>query len=158
MDTLHDELMIASCLGDIEKGEVFQRWPLHITLVPWFSLSHDQRFELDEALRHIAERTPTFTVIGGEIAHFGPHRRQVRLLGDRALHELHGRLTKVVEHTGGQIISSAHIGEHYRPHITERDEGVEEGEEVRVHGFQLVSKIGPHDNHRKVEALYRFEG
>lgn len=121
-------LIIVHLVERRPEGTTFRRkraeWPLHITLVPWFTVEDDQRSQLLAALAAYGAAKQTFTVHVGEEELFGPHKEvPVTLIHEQApVVQLHDDLMAIVRQHDVQFQGnvSSHTGtKHaYRAHIT----------------------------------------
>ncbi|MFM9273789.1 2'-5' RNA ligase family protein [Pseudarthrobacter sp. NKDBFgelt] len=113
--------VLVAFVEPVAEGQVFPRtqWPLHMTLL---------RFDVDDA---VAEQVaalagpPADKALGaaltvGEDAGFGRNGSvPVSLVQPQQdLQALHEQLATAVESAGGRILTPAHTGSGYRPHIS----------------------------------------
>lgn len=141
-----EKLGIISSLEPLKKGDEFSEFPLHVTLMTWFDMSHKEAFT--HQLQNFAARNATQAVIGGEEAMFGPNNDiRVRKLGTAgSLYAMHVDLLDMVTKLDGKVWSGGYVGEDYIPHVTyQGDHGLEEGDVARLSHIQLISgdETGP---------------
>lgn len=113
-------------------------WPLHITLLPWFSASDEAKF-ITELLR-LATQSPSFTVSMGEQTMFNPQTK-VSLVNDGGkLRQLHLAVLKATAELSVQHRTLQWTGDAYKPHVTHHDAQFvpESGTELLVQNFSLV--------------------
>lgn len=154
-----EKFAIISSLEPLQRGDTFESWPLHVTVMTWFSLPTHQERAFDNALRNRMHDIKPFEVTGAKQELFGPDSDvPVRLLGRVGmLGSLHNQILPVIERMSGEIIpeNSDFVGDGYRPHITDQPHGrFGEGETVLLDSMQLIS--GDTDGPRKVLETYNF--
>lgn len=121
-------LIIVHLVERRPEGTTFRRkrteWPLHVTLVPWFTVEDGQRGALlADLMLKGAEKQPFRVHVGGEEL-FGPHKDvPVNLIVEQQpVRALHDELMAVVREHGVRFHgrASAHSGteQTYRAHIT----------------------------------------
>lgn len=109
-----------------EEGRTFRRtrlgWPLHITLVPWFTSLDDAKMTV--ALAALARKQPAFTVTVGEEALFGSEQDvAVSLVATTAPCEaLHRALVDMLRSQNVVFASERYMEAEYRPHVTHHGE------------------------------------
>ncbi len=121
-------LIIVHLVEKRAEGTIFARtradWPLHVTLVPWFSVADDQRDALLSQLNHYATKKTPFSVHIGKEELFGVGMDiPVNLIAEQvpvaSLHEelmaIVGRYGKQFRQNAGQFLS---VQQNYRAHIT----------------------------------------
>ncbi len=101
------------------------KWPLHITLVPWFSISPDREALLVNNIELFLKSTTPFEVIDTQNELFGPDGDiPVRVVAaQESLKSIHICLLDLIEQGGGKINDQEvqWIGDNYRAHITIHD-------------------------------------
>ena len=137
-----------------------EHWPLHVTLLPWFSVPDRRHDELADELRIIARRWKSIDVdVEGETM-FGRHENiPVTLLGASALRAIHNNLLNTVKLVGGTLRDETFAGAHYRPHVAhDYSQVATTADKLIVDDFSVVEKIDyPHAN-REVVSTYKLEG
>ena len=165
-------LIIVHLVERQPEGTTFRRkraeWPLHVTLVPWFTVSDDQRSQLLAALIQYGVSKAPFAVHVGEQELFGPHKDvPVNLIREQApVAQLHDDLLTLVRRQGIQIHGSASIHpgleQTYRAHITHHPgDGIHRrfpGDEELFDGFS-VARLLDNDGEQWCEIIQnvRFE-
>jgi hypothetical protein len=130
------EYMLAILLEQKGTDEEFGRWPLHITLVPWFQLQKPLG-ELQEALTSELSTRQSFNVTVGPKKQWGVHT--VHLIDSTALHSLHNNLLGVVKDHAKLTAPLRFTGKLYQPHITQKSYArVERGFKVSVKQVYLI--------------------
>ena len=142
-------LIVVHLVDPREVGDRFARtrmgWPLHITLVPWFTLNPEP--EALQALESVAKASVQFSVFVGEDAMFGPHKRiAVSLIAEpKQCAELHRGLVDSLRPLDFVFASDRWVGESYRPHITHHGERRRQPGETRdIKDFTLVRLVDQH--------------
>jgi len=137
------DLILVHMLEPQAVGSYFscQRWPLHITLLPWFSASAEQVVRLREQLQKLAFAAAPFTVTVGAEAQFGPQQDiPVNVIADpAALQQLHQALLSLTQLLQISLVNADYVDKNYRAHIS-RYEGryANEGDHIALHDFYLV--------------------
>ena len=152
------DLILVHMLEPQEIGSYFDRhrWPLHITLLPWFSARPDQHAQLRQTLTQVAQTVPPAAVTVGGIAQFGPHKDiPVNLIADQTtLVPLHQALLDLIHELGMPLVSAEWIGPTFTAHISRyEDRHANAGDTVRVGSFYLVQLL----NERTCQILGRFD-
>jgi 2'-5' RNA ligase len=105
-------------LEPIVIGTRFTSWPLHITLMPWFTAPDLETIE--SVLRPVVSLLSPFSVEVGERDYFGQRKLPVKLFKPSPqLHALHGLLLSKFEEQGWPIIGR-YTGQHFKPHVTQK--------------------------------------
>lgn len=141
-----EKLGIISSFEPLKKGEQFDEFPLHLTLMTWFSMPHRATFI--HQLQNFATRYEPQVIVGGEEDLFGTEKDiRVRKLGKAgSLYAMHGELLEMVTRLGGEVWSGGYVGKNYVPHVTyQGDSGLDEGEEARIDRLQVIAsdELGP---------------
>src|SRR5690348_4767850 len=113
--------LVCVLLQPLEPGTAFHRWPLHITIVPWFRSTADTK-ALTESLRDALQSRAAFTIAANGAARFGrggaKHVRLVKLPSplmdiERVVRDLlHNRQAWLVDET-------TRVRREYKPHVTD---------------------------------------
>jgi len=138
-----NEHLIVVSLEPLAHGEAFVDWPLHTTIVPWFSVEDGREKDLDSLLKEISGRHKPVVAKIGEVAMFGP-RKDVPVnivLPSRELTELHLDVFETLEGNGFPVHQTEYCGENYRPHISHQAEKkIYDGAEVRMSKLALIKQ------------------
>lgn len=133
--------------GDHKKGDVFDDWPLHVTLVPW-CLPND----LNQFIRSLSDITRQHREIHTVVRDtriWGPHTVNV-VRRTPKLHSLHADVLDVVRETGRLLINEEFTGEYYTPHVTRQGlHHVETGSSIQLSSISLVER----DNQKKQKRI-----
>lgn len=150
------EYLIAFMLEPMDKGDTFIRWPLHITLVPWFRTPN----ETAQIVYDISDAATKFKPIssrGIQRARFGWRRKvQVTALASSELHDLHRQLLSMLENKGYNLVDKKHTGVSYQPHITKKGNAeFKPGHELIVDRIYLIKApiANPRTRTKKVTAV-----
>lgn len=151
-----EKFVLVSALETLNKGDVFVEWPLHVTILPWFTLPTERQRAFENALTNRTHDVASIHTIGGEEAFFGPRQdarvRKLRRIG--ALASLHQLALETVRSFDGSV-DDPYIERNYEPHVTFQDEkGIEEGQEVTLTALQLVR--GEEAGRRTVQRVFYF--
>ena len=138
-------------LGD----EPFSTWPLHITLVPWFS--SDNEAELIESLESDIAKLKGLEAIIGRKTWFG-YDLPVRLMEPKTeLQRLHNALVFAVKRAGGELRAKTYIGVRYTPHITVRGQRtIEGGHKLIITKLALVKNLSDQPQLRQKVAEFKL--
>lgn len=110
------EYTIVALLEDVSVGETIIKWPLHVTILPWFSF-YDYSAFLNQ-IHDIAQKTEPIEIRVGTRATWGVNTVNV-IDYSIALHRLHEEILKIAS-AHGNLRKNGHefIGRNYTPHIT----------------------------------------
>jgi 2'-5' RNA ligase len=111
--------IIVHFLEEVPIGYTFQRkrdsWPLHITLLPWFTGTSDT---VGMQCTRFASEETAFQFTFGEQTAFNT-TTNVTLLDDyTTMQALHRKLYTLVRQCGGQFQNTKWVGDSYVPHMT----------------------------------------
>lgn len=149
--------LLAFGIPEFEKGQTFDAWPLHLTVVPWFNVSALEAWRLDRKLRDLTERTRPLHLKIGDAAMMGArHNVPVRLVDDsKRVDQFHADVLTQVHQAGIEIEDMTHVSYRYRPHITTRH-GEELQDEYTVTQLALVSLADHGQKH--VDEVFELHG
>ena len=136
-------------------GFRFNMWPLHITLLPWFSAPNLSQVE--EICADVASTMPSFTVEVGERAYFGGPKRKLAVMKIKEHHklnQLHYLLRQQVLENEWELMGR-YTGERYTPHVTQK-RGVDAEGEIRVNEIYIVE--GLEQGYRKIVSKVALDG
>lgn len=127
-----------------------KEWPLHITLLSNFQISHLP--ELEKELAVYAHNTNPFDVTANGEALFGPNKNvAVSLIRpDESLIDMHKQLLSIATKLGAVYDEVAFIGEGYRPHATIQVKSrLLDGQKIMLSDFTLVDMYPNNDINRR---------
>lgn len=155
-NSMAEKLVLISSLENLEKGDDFDEWPLHVTIMPWFTVPKELERSFINAMENRMYETRPLKVVGDTDEYFGPaktvHVRTLRNIG--ALASLHSRTLETLTRSGG-IVDSPYIQEYFRPHITyQNGHSIKENQEVELTHMQLLR--GDTQGARRVEKVFSF--
>jgi 2'-5' RNA ligase len=106
-------------IDPVKEGEVYNRLPLHCTLMHWF-LSEKAPEEIAAAVSEALQKQPSVELVSVEPALFGPNNDvPVHLLAkSESFTLLHMNLIGVLIVLDVQFTASQYVGSKYRPHVT----------------------------------------
>ena len=127
-----------------EDGFLFDgsSWPLHMTLVPPFSVPTDTIEVLAEIERNLTNFQPFSTSVGADAA-FGRRRTvPVSLINSTPqLQRLHEMLLKSVTELGGEVVTPIYSGKGYKSHVTFQKSGrLQPGQKIDINNVSLVDR------------------
>jgi 2'-5' RNA ligase len=136
---VNHEYLLAVLLDPLEKGEQFVRWPLHITLIPWFRTALPERQILFD-IQAVCEAFEPFGARGVSREQFGWRgTRAVTALASPDLHDLHRALLERLKNGPYQLQQDKHIGDSFQPHVTKKGNAeLKPGHEIAVDRIYLV--------------------
>jgi len=150
----------AYMLDKPKLGEVFTKWPLHITVLPWFECQDIAIYV--GMLEKTARKIRPFYVTVGREADFGPDGGvPVKLVNKTyPLTELHATVCRLLMYGKGHAGSrEERITRPWRPHITVRgDRHISTGTKVLVDSLDIVEDIKDGRMGRKSVARIKFLG
>lgn len=137
------EYVVVALLDSAKETERILHWPLHITILPWFSF-HDYEGFCQKAKDVIQIKSAFYVRVGHE-----------RLWGQRSvnvleysspLHQINEELLKIAEKHGCMQTHGNHYVERgYVPHITHQGkQSVEVGRRINVDNLYLVERDMSH--------------
>jgi hypothetical protein len=94
-------------------------WPLHVTLVPWFTANESQLTQ--HLIKTLATCRPFRSRIGRAIQ-FNPDTRVSLIETPTGFTSLHNLLVSSLVEMAGSIQDDRFLGEAYRPHVTHPNE------------------------------------
>ncbi len=148
--------MLALGLLPLEQGDklVKSKWPLHVTLVPWFE--HAKQNKLRRELGTVAQRARPVEAVLGEKALFGFVEKIIpvwTINENYQLRQLHDSALRAVYVSAGELPDLRSVSYNYRPHITVRNnEPVEPT--FTLSSVALIRDVG--NGERLVEEVYDF--
>ena len=133
--------ILVGLIKPADKGTVFERIPLHVTLLHWYSLPHGNQTIINNALVNQTYRIAPLELVGAEREKFGSnHDVPGTKLHIGGLAAFHAMALEIAQKQGA-VIHSPYIGEHYAPHVS--DLGDEQfpvgGKPVVIDRVQLIS-------------------
>ncbi len=157
VDTTH-KFIVVYMLEQPAVGKRFTKWPLHLTLMPWFRC--DEGVErVVERLGNLANNTQSFSIVTGEKAIYGPkHDVPVRLVEKTAeLERFHARICFLLTKSRCDFENEEYSRESYSPHITIRgDRYISKDIRVLVDSIDIVENLDDGKMGRKVIKRFNF--
>lgn len=141
-------LLIVHLVEERPEGFRFVRsrgeWPLHITLVPWFTINDEA--QTYSRLEEVASASAAFDVTVGALDMFGTHNDvPVNIVREQEkIKALHLRIVAALQELDAAFVEERWIGENYRAHITRHESQgrwCDEGEVENIDDFHLVRLI-----------------
>ncbi len=135
--------------------EPFASWPLHITLVPWFSSENEP--ELVKCLEQEVAKLKGIEAKIGRKTWFG-YDLPVRLMEPKTeLQKLHNALLVAVKQAGGQLRAKTYTGVRHTPHITVRGQRtIEGGHKLIIAKIALVKNLSDQPQLRQKVAEFHL--
>lgn len=151
-----DKFVLVASLETLEKGDEFTHWPLHVTLLPWFTVPDERMQAFDNAVKNRVHTYGAQFPLGDTIEMFGPHKdvpvRTLKSIGRLA--HMHRELVDCVERANGTFYDSW-IKDDYRPHVTiQKDKAIDEDEQIALTHLELI--WGDIHGNRRVEKVYQL--
>ena len=148
-----EKLVLVSAIEELNKGDTFedQDWPLHVTVMPWFSVQKRFEDELVDEVRDYASTIRPLKVIGHVDKMFGPPNNPLKEVKVRTLRNtaritgLHTGILDIINRYGAEV-DLPYIRDLYQPHVTyQRGLGIEKDQEITLENLQLLRGdiIGP---------------
>lgn len=148
--------LIVSLLQPLARGEYFRKWPLHLTILPWFRSKLGTR-ELQAIITESLQGIEPFSAEMGETTQFGfKDQVPVRVVQTpNHFEEVHRRLLQTFrDHPEIYILDTSHTGDHFRAHVTLHGyEPLREGDIIACNDLQIVrlGTIHPGGSTKEVE-------
>ena len=133
--------ILVGLITPADKGTVFERIPLHVTLLHWYSLPHGNQTVINNALVNQTYRIAPLELVGAERDKFGPNEDiPVTKLHIGGLAAFHVMALEIVEKQGG-VVHSPYIRENYSPHVSDFGDKQfpVEGKPAVIDRVQLIS-------------------
>ncbi len=151
-----DKFVLVASLDPLEKGDEFTRWPLHVTLLPWFTIPDDRMQAFDNSVKSRVHTYEAQYPAGDTLEMFGPEKnvpvRTLKNIGRLA--HMHRELVECVERVNGTFYDSW-IKDNFRPHLTfQKDKGIDEDELIALTHLELI--WGDIHGNRRVEQVYNL--
>lgn len=122
-------------LDSVSVGERFTMWPLHMTILPWFSAPNIET--VIAHTRDVVVNLKPFKVQVGQRAYFGQRKLPVKLIDNsHELQDLHERLLGMVNDNGWEI-KGRYTGPNFRPHVTQKA-GRDAGGELLINKIHIA--------------------
>jgi len=142
--------ILVAFLEEFEPGYEFERWPHHVTILPWFKADKEALSSIEQ----IASGHLPITVELGKTAMFGARNDiLVRLVESDPLQKFHRALLSGRKGLLG-LINSSYSGDNFRPHVTLQGQNDPESRTITIKRLALVKHIGP-GKLKRVESLYK---
>lgn len=132
------DYVLVAMLEPQKVGHRFSEWPLHITVIPWFSAPN---IEVVERLctEVVADVAP-FSVQVLERAYFGSRKLPVKLIEKHPkLLGVHNNLLTAVQRNNWEL-QGRYTGPHYKPHVT-KHVGKDAKDEVVIDAIYIVERL-----------------
>lgn len=155
-----EKFVLISALEKFDQGDSFENndWPLHVTVMPWFSLPKQLESDFVDVTESHMHGVDPMMVIGDANEWFEPNQsvrvRTLRHIGQLA--SLHVNMLAIVTRHGGEV-DSTFIRDDYRPHVTyQQKRGITQDQKITLSRMQLIR--GDVDGPRAVEKVFHFGG
>ncbi|HVV66737.1 MAG TPA: 2'-5' RNA ligase family protein [Candidatus Saccharimonadales bacterium] len=128
----------------------FKKWPLHITIVPWFRMDQSSALLAEELKEHYIGAQP-FTITVGSEAKFGYKKQKlVNLVSAPMLMRIEGQTRRLLHQYKAWIVDEADETRNFRPHITAQEgEQAKEGSSINCDRACIISQQG---GYKRIEA------
>lgn len=154
------DYVLVSLLQPLRAGEQFRKWPLHVTILPWFR-THLDPHELQALLQEHTRGVDAFTAMMGATAQFGYHDQvPVRVVNEpNDFRKLHNHLFEALSHDERILfLDTSHCGPHFKAHITlHHAEPLREGDLITCNELQLVRLADIHPGGASKEVVREVE-
>jgi 2'-5' RNA ligase len=142
---LPSDRLVCAFVEDQEIDTQFQKWLLHVTIVPWFRLP-DSSEDIAQGLVRALKMMVPFEFVMGETAMFGPHHDRPAMLVQeptplasiekQVRNYLHKKRAWLVDETTKRRYE-------FRPHVTTQDKLVlQAGEAFQCDRLYIVEQKG----------------
>lgn len=135
-------------LEETNESFEFERWPHHVTLLPWFKANSQALTDLERITR---DHLPLEIELTEKIAMFGVREDiKVRLVSSPALHRLHTALLTARAGLLG-LNNSRYTGQSFKPHVTLQGQQDPTPGQLKISTVSLVKKLDPASQKKRVE-------
>lgn len=112
--------LLANLIEKQQVGEEFQKWPLHVTLMPWFEFENEVL--LVEKLDTLFSTMDSFLYLGGEQDMFGPKKNVpvFKVKNNSPMRTVHKQIMTLLSELGAKI-DDPYVGDNFFSHITVRN-------------------------------------
>ena len=133
------EQLLVFMVGD-DYPHSFIHWPLHITIVPWFSVSAERELKLDALLSELAAKHRSMPITVSGSVTWG--ERIVDLIEqNNELHRFHNEVLSDLDAANFIIHNRQYVGVQYRPHITRQASGRVSQKKLNLTKFALIKQV-----------------
>jgi 2'-5' RNA ligase len=153
---LPGDRLVCAFVDKFKIGDIFSKWPLHVTIVPWFRLEASNE-QLTRGLQKALTPIKPFRVEVSEVALFGPKKnRPAHLLEPSQLSDIEQRVRKYLQQKRSWLVDETTKKRRpFKAHITfQGDEHLEKGSTVQIDKLYVVKQ---HGDHKSVEAVVEFK-
>lgn len=133
------EYLIVYLLEQMPDGYDFGRWPLHITIMPWFEI--DDPKQAIDALKNVCKTHKPSWVTVGKTDYFGAkHDLEVNLIANpNPLTSLHKELLETLKSVDAQFPHKKNLARNFMPHITKKSYAkVQPGYKIKIDKIHLI--------------------
>lgn len=119
----------------------FVHWPLHVTIVPWFSVGSNQGARLNLALETLAKQHKHLQAVIDHTETWGDHIVEV-IAPNPLLKSFHLDVLRMLEQHNFVIQNPKYTGEIYRPHVTRQKRAgkLSIGDVLELSSFVLIEQ------------------
>ena len=148
--------VIVTLLKKLSDGKEFapDNYPLHVTIVPSFTLEFLSQDVIDKLMKHCSTYPP-ITLLAGDDEFFGPNN-EVRVTPLRMtdkLRILHNDISAIVKAAGANFDEPQYMGSNYRAHATvQNDSRIFKDNAVLIDEITIIDKF-PDNNPSKRKLL-----
>jgi 2'-5' RNA ligase len=146
------EYVVVALLDTADIGDRLVQWPLHLTIVPWFSYYEPEKF-LDE-VRNIVNQTSAIDLQVSSQTTWG-YNTVNTVQYSISLHRLHEDLLKLaMKHGRMNRTGNDYHGRSYTPHITHQGRSrVNEGQRIKIETVYVVERDMSHHVKTVIEKI-----
>lgn len=146
------EYVVVALLDTADIGDRLVQWPLHLTIVPWFSYYEPKKF-LDE-VRELVGQTPVIDLRVGSQVTWG-YNTVSTIHYSIGLHRLHEDLLKLaMKHGRLNTTNHGYHGRNYTPHITHHGRShVNEGQSIKIETIYVIERDMSHHVKTVIEKI-----
>jgi len=134
-------------------GAVFSKWPLHITIVFYFTFDINMENSIFDRISEIAKKIGPIEVNPGKNVMYGLDKDTVVTEiddVDNKLALLHSSLINGLTELGCQFLDLVYTFDNYSPHISDQDSRKCSDKPFTIYNISVVSKITGDIEHSKV--------
>jgi 2'-5' RNA ligase len=113
-------LLACLMLEKVKLHQKFNKWPVHLTIVPWFSISPQNLSAFLASVQKASRGIHSITIKPKVLDYFGPKKdiRVFRVENNPKLLKLHYDLLKILDDCNAHLDSKKYTGNNFIPHVT----------------------------------------
>jgi 2'-5' RNA ligase len=154
---LPGDRLVCAFVDPVTVGDIFTRWLLHVTVIPWFRLN-DSSERVAAGLQSALNPIEPFAVKVDEEAMLGPKKnRPAHMIESGLFPEVETRVRNYLHKKQAWLVDeTTKRKQQFRPHVTvQGDRHLEKGSELYFDAIYIVEQKG---QHKEIVAAIKFNG